>query len=68
VVPAENSFLFAEALHRAGVPFELHVYERGAHGFGMGVGDPVLSTWPATCAAWLRGRGFLTPSGTSPER
>jgi acetyl esterase/lipase len=62
-VPAENSLLFALALRRAGVPVELHLYERGAHGFGLGADNPVLSGWPAQCAAWLRGRGFLAPTG-----
>jgi acetyl esterase/lipase len=62
-VPAENSLLFALALRKAGVPVELHLYERGPHGFGLGAGDPVLSGWPAQCAAWLKGRGFLTPTG-----
>lgn len=56
-VPVENSMMFAAALRRAGVPFELHLYERGSHGFGLGVRngavDPILSTWPERCAAWL---------------
>jgi acetyl esterase/lipase len=59
-VPVENSMMFASALRRAGVPFELHVYERGPHGFGLGGNDPVLSTWPARCADWLRLQGFTT--------
>jgi len=61
-VPVENSLMFVSALRRAGVPFELHLYERGPHGFGLGTRggttDPVLSTWPSLCAAWLRVRGF----------
>jgi acetyl esterase/lipase len=61
-VPVENTLMFASALRRAGVPFELHLYERGPHGFGLGirngVTDPVLSTWPARCADWLRLHGF----------
>lgn len=57
-VPPENSLLFALALSAARVPFELHVYERGAHGVGLGGDDPVLKTWPDRCAAWLRGHGF----------
>ena len=60
-VPCENSLLFALALRQAGIPLELHLYERGRHGFGMGGDDPVLSGWPAQCAAWLRTRGFLNP-------
>jgi len=35
-VPVENSLHFAEAMKKAGAPFELHVYERGPHGFGLG--------------------------------
>lgn len=61
-VPCENSLLFALALRRAGVPCELHLYEHGAHGVGLGGDDLVLSTWPARCADWLRGRGFISPA------
>lgn len=57
-VPVENSLRFAEALRKVGVPFELHVYERGRHGFGLGGNDPILSTWPARCADWLHLHGF----------
>jgi acetyl esterase/lipase len=58
-VPAENSVLFYLALRKAGVPAELHVYEKGAHGFGLAPQDPILSTWPGRCADWLRVRGIL---------
>jgi acetyl esterase/lipase len=58
-VPVENSLLYAAALRRAGVPFELHVYEKGRHGVGLATDDPALSAWPAACAAWLKGRGLL---------
>ncbi|MDI9602727.1 MAG: alpha/beta hydrolase [Acidobacteriota bacterium] len=58
-VPVENALLFAEALRRAGVPFSLHVYELGEHGYGLGGDDPVLSTWPSLCEGWLRKRGML---------
>ena len=34
-VPAENSLLFALALKRFCVPFELHVYEKGGHGLAL---------------------------------
>jgi len=59
-VPVENSQMFAAALRKAGVPFELHLYERGPHGFGLGRDDPILSTWPSRCADWLRIHGFAT--------
>jgi pectinesterase len=57
-VPFENSLMFVTALRKAGVPVEFHLYERGPHGFGLGRDDPILSTWPARCADWLRVHGF----------
>ena len=58
-VPVENSVMFYAALHKAGVPAELHIYERGPHGVGLAPTDEVLSTWPARLADWLRVRGLL---------
>jgi len=57
-VPVENSLAFVAALRRAGVPFELHLYERGPHGFALGGKDPILTTWPDRLADWLRLHGF----------
>lgn len=34
-VPIQNSLLYADALSRAGVPFELHVYPHGNHGLSL---------------------------------
>ena len=69
-VPVENSLMFAAALRRAGVPFEFHLYERGPHGFALGtrggVTNPVLATWPAHCAYWLRLRNFVNPLTAPP--
>ena len=31
-VPVENSLMYASACRRCGVPFELHIFERGGHG------------------------------------
>lgn len=58
-VPMENSMLFAEALRRAGVPLEMHVYDRGPHGFGLGNDVDEYGTWPMLCAKWLKVRGFM---------
>ena len=58
-VPPENSVAFYLALRKAGVPAELHVYERGKHGVGLAPSDPVLSTWAQRLADWLRVRGLL---------
>ncbi len=59
VVPPENSLLFALALRKAKVPVELHVFEKGPHGLGLGREGFAFSEWPALCARWLDGQGFL---------
>jgi acetyl esterase/lipase len=59
-VPPENSLNFYAALHRAGVPAELHIFEKGEHGVGLDLGDPSLGEWPVLLAHWLRARGLLT--------
>ena len=58
-VPVENSVMFYAALRKAGVPAELHIYERGPHGVGLAPTDEVLSSWPARLADWLRVHGLL---------
>jgi acetyl esterase/lipase len=58
-VPVENSVMFYLALRRAGVPAEMHVYERGPHGVGLAPTDEALSSWPARLADWMRVRGLL---------
>lgn len=60
VVPPENSLLFVQACRKMGVPVELHLYEHGPHGFGLGGNDPALSVWPDLCLKWMGRRGFLT--------
>jgi acetyl esterase/lipase len=62
-VPAENSIGFFEAMHRAGVPAELHVYEKGAHGIGLRPGFGPTSDWPKLSEQWLRLHGWLAGPG-----
>lgn len=58
-VPLENSLLFAAALRKAKVPYELHVYEKGRHGVGLAQNNPQLSTWPKLLENWLRSHNFV---------
>ena len=59
VVPAENSLYYFLALRQAGVPAEMHVFEKGPHGVGLANDDAALSPWSALLATWLRGRGLI---------
>lgn len=58
-VPAENSVYFYLALRKAGVPAEMHIFEKGPHGFGLAPFDPILSDWMDLCQQWLQQRGIL---------
>lgn len=60
-VPAENSIFFYQALRQKNVPAELHIYEKGAHGVGLGAGRGAVSAWPEQLAGWLKTHGILTP-------
>ena len=61
VVPVENSLLFATALRKAGVLFDLHIYEHGPHGLGLGDKPPFNHPhpWAADCLFWLKTQGFV---------
>jgi acetyl esterase/lipase len=59
VVPLANSELYHQALEKAGVPARLVIYDKGAHGVGLGKKDPVLAKWPGELEAWLRERKLL---------
>ena len=58
-VPPENSVLFYLALRKAKVPVEMHIFEQGPHGFGLGQKDPALKQWPGLCAEWLVEHEFI---------
>lgn len=61
VVPVENSLLFAAALRKAAVPFDLHIYQKGPHGLGLGTRDwdpAKRHPWTHDCLYWLNQRGF----------
>lgn len=58
-VPPENSILFYQALRKAGVPVEMHIYVEGPHGVGLANGHgraprvPKLLSWPGLAEEWL---------------
>lgn len=58
-VPVENSLLFAQALSKNNIPFELHVFPDGEHGVGLAASDPYLGIWTHLCESWFKKIGFL---------
>jgi acetyl esterase/lipase len=63
-VPVEQALGFYEALVKAGVDSELHIFDHGSHGSGLGKGDPALDQWPGLLESWLRAKGLLTADKT----
>jgi acetyl esterase/lipase len=61
-VPVENSLLFAEALQKNGVPFDLHIYQKGPHGIGLMSKPPDFANvhpWGPDLVYWLKAQGFV---------
>ena len=61
-VPMENSMRFADALRKNRVPFDLHIYQKGGHGMGLGDRTPPFShphPWAGDCLYWLKQQGFV---------
>ena len=61
LVPVMNSVMFYEALVKATVPAEVHLFQHGAHGAGLAADNPALSVWPDLLIKWMRERGLAAP-------
>ena len=57
-VPPENSIRFFQSLLRAGVPAELHSFEKGGHGFGIRRTQGTNTQWPLLLSHWMAERGL----------
>lgn len=53
--PAHGITLF-QALTGAGASAELHIFEDGGHGWGLGTPDQILNQWPDMFENWLNRR------------
>lgn len=58
-VRVQNALAYYIALHKAGVPAELHLYPTGGHGYGLRPTADTVTTWPARVTDWLRAGGWL---------
>ena len=63
----KNSLVYFDALKRAGVPVEMHVYAHGGHGFGLRRTSFAITGWPSLVAQWLRTIGMVSQQGTREE-
>jgi acetyl esterase/lipase len=60
-VKVENSLAFASALRKAGVPFDLHVFQKGRHGIGLNDTEPFAHAhpWSRDLVFWLKEYGWV---------
>lgn len=65
VVVPEHATRFYLACKAAKVPVELHIYEKGKHGVGLGTdakwtdGEKSVATWPDRLLDWMTARDLL---------
>jgi acetyl esterase/lipase len=64
-VPVENALLFSSALRQNGIPFELHIFDKGGHGLSLANEettsasnpnqiDSHVANWVVLCEQWLK--------------
>jgi acetyl esterase/lipase len=58
-VPIQNSINYFKALSKFKIPSELHIYEKGGHGFGLAKNGGTESYWSRACEHWLEAIGML---------
>ena len=57
--PLLLSMRLSQELAAAGVPFELHAFQQGDHGFALGLDGGAVRWWPTLLEEWLRDRALL---------
>lgn len=63
-VPPQNSIYFYLALQEKDIPAEMHIYEKGRHGLGLGDRGSAFASWAERCEEWIEERGLLVPAST----
>jgi acetyl esterase/lipase len=58
-VRVETVLFYAAGLRKVKVPFELHVYPTGGHGYGLRPSRNEVTTWPKRVEDWMRSRELV---------
>ncbi len=59
ISPVDNSLMMFGALRAAHIPTELHIFQSGGHGWGLGRPDTEVHAWPELFTSWAQRNGFL---------
>lgn len=58
-VPVMNSIGYFRGLQKNNIPAELHVFQKGGHGYGLSPNGGTESSWPDLCIRWLKVMGLI---------
>lgn len=61
VPPQPNSVRVYDSWRTSGIPVELHVFQKGGHGFGIRKQNLPSDAWPDLFHQWLATEGYLPP-------
>jgi acetyl esterase/lipase len=58
-VPVMNSIGYFKGLQKNNIPVELHIFQKGDHGYGLSPNGGTESSWPGLCIKWLKAMGLI---------
>jgi len=58
-VPVMNSIGYYKGLQKNKIPAELHIFQKGGHGYGLAIDKGTESSWPDLCIKWLKAMGLI---------
>lgn len=58
-IDVRNVLVYASSLQEQKIPFELHVFPRGGHGYGLRPTEMPVSGWPRLVEDWMRQSKWL---------
>jgi acetyl esterase/lipase len=53
-VPVKNSIVYYQGLVKNNIIAEMHIFQKGGHGYGLAVNRGTESEWPDLCLRWLK--------------
>jgi acetyl esterase/lipase len=60
VSPVDNSLTMFAALRAARIPAEMHIFQSGGHGWGLGRPGTEVDAWPELFVRWAKQNSLLT--------
>ena len=57
-VPVRNSISYFNGMQKYGIISEMHVFQKGGHGYGLAPKGGTESSWPELCIRWMKAAGF----------